>query len=102
MEIAYLILMMVALLGWFQAIARQSVSLQKHKLLEKKVDANPINMFAILVEVPILVCFIYLKVTLIGQWWRLLECVGSIGKGDNQTVHRREGQEHTLAWLVDT
>ena len=39
MEIGYLILMMVALLGWFHAIARQSVSLQKHKLLEKKVDA---------------------------------------------------------------
>ena len=39
MEIGFLILSVTALLGWMLTLARPSVSLQKHNLLEKKVDA---------------------------------------------------------------
>ena len=39
MEIGVLILSVTALLGWIHTIARPTVSLQKHNLLEKKVDA---------------------------------------------------------------
>ena len=39
MEIGILILSVTALLGWNYTIARQTVSLQKYNLLEKKVDA---------------------------------------------------------------
>ena len=39
MEIGILILSVTAILGWIHTLARPSISLQKHKLLEKKVDA---------------------------------------------------------------